>query len=113
MDLLSESQKIDFVKSCPTAVFAYEEQHRQVVVEDASMCTFCEECLRKAESLDSSDLVTVDVKKGRFVFKIESTCVMPPEQIVSAALKILEDKVVTMEGELAKSVAASQTAFFH
>ncbi|CEP00552.1 DNA-directed RNA polymerase RpoA/D/Rpb3-type domain-containing protein [Plasmodiophora brassicae] len=101
MDTLSELQKKEFVGSCPTKVYTYEEQHRVVVVEEPGACMFCEQCVRKAESFSIKDLVKISVKPGRFIFKVESTGVMPPDQIVFSALKILADKLDAVDHELA------------
>eukprot|EP00474_Spongospora_subterranea_P002577 CRZ03035.1 hypothetical protein [Spongospora subterranea] len=105
MDLLSESQKKEFVSSCPTRVYHYEEQHRVVVVEEPVSCMFCEQCLRTAESFNVKDLVKISVKSGRFLFKVESTGLMPPDQIVFAALRILVDKLDAVDNEITLDAA--------
>ena len=105
MDTLSESQKKQFVTSCPTRVYAYEEQHRVVVVEDSVGCMFCEECIRKAELFEVTDLVSIGTKPGRFLFKVETTGVMPPEQIVFSALKTLASKLQILDEELMQNAA--------
>lgn len=100
MDKLSELQKKEIVSSCPTRVYAYEEQHRVVVVEDPVACMFCEECLRKAENFEVSNLISIGTKPGRFLFKVETTGVMPPEQIVFSAIKTLALKLHLLDEEI-------------
>jgi len=74
-------------------VYAYKEQTRQVVIEDATKCTYCKECIKKAESFGCPELVTVQPKPERFIFSVESTSVLPPEQIVLTALNVIKDKL--------------------
>lgn len=69
MKQLSDQEKRDFVNSCPTKVFAYDEEN--VEIEDAEKCTFCKECKKKAESLGKSDLVSVREIQDRFLFTVE------------------------------------------
>merc|ERR1719229_937728 len=45
---LSIEDKKEFVASCPTNVYKYEEKKDEIVIEDSDKCTFCNECLRKA-----------------------------------------------------------------
>jgi ferredoxin-like protein FixX len=43
MEDLSEADKEEFAKSCPTKVYAYDQNKGQVKVEDAVRCTYCNE----------------------------------------------------------------------
>lgn len=59
------------VNSCPTKVYKYNEETKQVDIEDALRCTYCQECVRKAEDLGKPDLVTIAPKPDRFIFTVE------------------------------------------
>eukprot|EP01006_Ploeotia_vitrea_P026230 TRINITY_DN59208_c0_g1_i1.p3 TRINITY_DN59208_c0_g1~~TRINITY_DN59208_c0_g1_i1.p3 ORF type:complete len:222 (-),score=128.02 TRINITY_DN59208_c0_g1_i1:60-725(-) len=107
MDKLEEAQKQAFVRSCPTNVFAYDDTSRQVVVEDASKCMYCKECVKKAEDLGEVDLVRVASKPGRFIFTVESTGVLTPEYIVMKAFDVLNDKLQTLETAISSSVTGA------
>jgi len=110
MDSLSEEKKKEFVESCPTKVYAYKEQTRQVVIEDATKCTYCGECQKKCEALGVPDLVHIAPKPGRFIFSVESTGVLPPEQIVLTALNVLKEKLVELQQGL--EATATQAPYF-
>jgi len=90
-------KKKEFVESCPTKVYAYKEQTRQVVIEDAQKCTYCRECLKKCDNFGVPELVSVKQKDGRFIFTVESTGVLPPETIVLSALTTLKDKLIELQ----------------
>jgi len=48
MDELQELQKQDFVNSCPTKVYKYDESLKRVEVANNLRCTFCNECKKKS-----------------------------------------------------------------
>jgi DNA-directed RNA polymerase II subunit RPB3 len=97
------SQKQEFVASCPTKV--YQLQGDSVEVARPSKCTFCEECVRKAESIITGsrtgrillnpydNFVRVNSLKDQFTFTVESTGALSAMNIVSVALKVLSEKL--------------------
>lgn len=107
---LPEDQKIAFLKSCPTKVFGeeYNEQTRQVTVEDATKCSYCKECIIKAKSFGRPDLVKIAPKKGRYIFLVESTGALPPEVIVKTAFNILTAKLTDLSLGLEESAASDE-----
>jgi len=96
MAKLSEEQKKQFAESCPTKVYAYNEQTRQVSVEDAQKCMYCEECIKRGLKFKSPELVSVKPKPGRFIFRVESYGHLPPEQIVQMGITRLKDKLTEL-----------------
>jgi len=90
---LTEERKKELVDSCPSKVYSYKEQTREIVIEDPTKCTYCQECIRKCESFGDPELIDIHPKAGRFIFNVESTGSLPPEQIVQNALKILKEKL--------------------
>lgn len=101
-------RKKAFVDCCPTRVFTYNASTDQVVVERATDCTYCEECTLKAESFGVPDLVSVGVKPGRYIFSVETTGVLRPEEIVMAALNSIKEKLIMIEGEVTRTVPPSE-----
>lgn len=99
MDQLLEEQKIEFVQSCPSKVFEYDQHSRQVTIENANLCTYCDECKRKADEF-GKDLVTIKLKPDRFHFIVETTGALTPQQVVLKALNILEYKLMRLISEL-------------
>jgi DNA-directed RNA polymerase II subunit RPB3 len=102
LEKLSESKKQDWVKSCPTKVYAYRPDTRQVSIEDATRCTYCQECVVKAESLGVPDLVSIKEKPERFIFSVESNGALRPEEIVETAMGVIKDKLTTIEQEISR-----------
>ena len=97
---LSVSQKKDFVNSCPTNVYRYDDSRKTVEIEKPLNCTYCEECLVKVESfgvegqkVDRNRVIRIAPKKNRFLFKVESVGSLKAEQIVIDALKELKLKL--------------------
>jgi len=95
---LTSKQKEDFVACCPTKVFALDESKR-VVVEKPQNCTYCGECEKK--QLEFKDeygrpmrgLVAVKSKPDRFIFTVEVTGALKPEEVVLHALSVLKMKL--------------------
>lgn len=49
---LGVKQKQEFVNSCPTKVYRYDESRKQIEIEAPLNCTYCEECLVKLENFE-------------------------------------------------------------
>lgn len=93
MDQLEEQEKIEWVNSCPTKVYKYNEDNQQVEIENAQACMFCNECKLKAEALGKPDLVTIGMKPERYIFSVETTGSLNPEEVVMTAMKELRAKL--------------------
>eukprot|EP01112_Ceratiomyxa_fruticulosa_P001158 TRINITY_DN1114_c0_g1_i1.p1 TRINITY_DN1114_c0_g1~~TRINITY_DN1114_c0_g1_i1.p1 ORF type:complete len:301 (+),score=58.74 TRINITY_DN1114_c0_g1_i1:216-1118(+) len=100
LDEISERQKEEWVKSCPTKVYKYDETTRNVVVEDPLRCTFCKECIKKADSFGKPDLVKIEQKQDRFHFTLETTGALRPEEVVISALQTLKDKLQNLKAQM-------------
>jgi DNA-directed RNA polymerase II subunit RPB3 len=100
MENLPEERKREFVASCPYKVYAYDEQTHKVEVEDAKLCTFCQECTKKADEWEVPELVTITTRSDRFHFSVESTGVLPAETIVTYALRQIREKLANLETAL-------------
>jgi DNA-directed RNA polymerase II subunit RPB3 len=119
---LSKDQKLEFVKSCPTKVYHYNDRSDTVELQDDVplvnidnslkmksnyKCTYCNECVLKAEELGKKDLVTIKELKTKggntFLFTVETTGALKPEDIVATALQILQDKLTFVYREIEKA----------
>jgi len=107
---LTDEQKAAFAKSCPTNVYAYDSQTQVLTVEDPSKCTYCEECIRKAETFQLPDLVSISQKPDRFIFTVEGTGALKPVQIVQLAFEQIKAKITDMQAELQRIRPSSTTA---
>jgi len=101
---LSENKKKAFIDSCPTRVYGEDAQTKEVVVEDALRCMFCNECVVRAESFGVPDLVSIGQVPERFIFSVESVGSLPPQDIVFSALNSIKDKLATIQTELNHSI---------
>jgi DNA-directed RNA polymerase II subunit RPB3 len=101
LEKLNDVQKKEFVASCPSKVFHFDESTKRVVadIEDLLVynCTFCQECTRKADTLGVPDIVSIREKDDRFLFSLETTGALQPEEIVQNAITILHAKLAKVQ----------------
>lgn len=97
MDELTLDQKKEFVKSCPTKVFELEEMNDKIAVKNRDKCMYCDECVKLAEQWrggrENDPLVTISTVPNRFIFKVETTGSLKPEEVVFNALSELSNKL--------------------
>jgi len=94
LPLLNKEQKIEFVNSCPTRVYGLNKKTEQIQIENSMNCMFCEECARKAETWKFTEpLVKITQKKEKFIFTVETTGSLRPEEVVKNALFELAKKL--------------------
>ncbi|CAD5191171.1 unnamed protein product [Musa acuminata subsp. malaccensis] len=88
------------VKKCPVNVFDIEDLGnaggKKAVVANPRACTLCRECIRGV----TEELVELRRIKDHFIFTIESTGALSPEELFVEAVKILEDKCDRVISEL-------------
>jgi ferredoxin-like protein FixX len=106
------------VQSCPTKVYSFNKVSKHVEITKSLRCTFCDECVLKAESFgaDWKDLVLIRPKENIFHFSVEVTRCMfslrvltlrqtngslRPEEVVMLAMEVLTEKLkcVQKDGE--------------
>jgi len=97
MEELSEADKRAWVASCPTKVYRYNERIGKVEVEEPRNCTYCNECKEKAVRLQKPDLVQILARTDRFIFHVETTGSLRPDEVVLSALRVLKDKLQNVE----------------
>ncbi|MBI5391773.1 DNA-directed RNA polymerase subunit D [Candidatus Woesearchaeota archaeon] len=76
------------IKSCPTQV--YELKGKTLTVTDAEKCILCHACVDANEPKNG---LTVEASEKDFIFYVESFGKLKPEEIVSRALDLLNEKV--------------------
>jgi len=99
-DELTEQQKIDFVASCPTKVYKYDEEAKRIDIEDMQRCMYCQECKKKASEIGKPDLVSIGMKQDRFIFSVEVTRALKPQDVVLAAFNVLKLKLHNIQNNL-------------
>jgi DNA-directed RNA polymerase alpha subunit len=88
------------VNSCPTKVYKYDEEKKQVEIENAGACMFCNECKLKAEGFEKPDLVSIGTKPERFIFNVETTGSLPPPDVVLTSIQVLRQKLIDLQTAL-------------
>lgn len=95
---MTRKEKKSFVECCPTKVFEYSEISNKVRVKDNLACVMCNECLKFSDALKNDraeeDVLTLGIVPQKFIFTVESTGALPPEDIVVCAIRILEQKLM-------------------
>ncbi|KAF6147237.1 hypothetical protein GIB67_039367 [Kingdonia uniflora] len=82
----------ELVKKCTLIVFDIEyicKGRKRATVARPRLCTLCRECIRGD---DWEKHVALRRVKDHFIFIIESAGALPPEVLLTEAIKILEDK---------------------
>jgi DNA-directed RNA polymerase II subunit RPB3 len=105
---LSRDQKSEFVESCPTRVYALTNVNNtdRVIVNDLEACTYCNECVLKAQEWGLDTLVQVREKGSRagnlreFVFTVESTGALSARTIVEMSFESLMKKLTRLKDEI-------------
>ena len=82
----------DCITACPRNVFV--KKAKKVVVEQVLDCTLCKECIKICEDA----AVNLSWADDKFIFNVETSGAMPPEELIKQALQVLNKKA---EGFLA------------
>jgi len=112
VDELEDHQKEMWANSCPTGVFRYDPVTKTVEVEDERKCTFCNECVIMGEELDAitnsgedkfSKIAKIKPREKEYIMKVETSGSLAPEEIVTSALAILQEKLLNIQAQLTKN----------
>lgn len=88
------------VRICPKKVLVPADDKKKLKVQNLIECTLCQDCVDICP-LDPA-AIEVNWDEGAFIFSVESTGVLPVEQIMFEALSILDKKVDGFLKELKK-----------
>lgn len=70
-------------------------------VKDHMKCMYCEECVYKCtEEFQKPKLIKIDHKKDKFIFKVETTGVLKPVEVMRRAFEALRSKLDFMKREI-------------
>lgn len=62
---------------------------------------YCEECVYKCtEDFQKPKLIKIDFKKEKFIFKVETTGVMKPVEVLRRGFETLKAKLLFMKNEI-------------
>lgn len=103
------------VSSCPTNVFKHDERSNRIVVADARKCVYCDECIEACKLVDPKNTATASVIRierdmRTFIFTVETSGALPPEDVVLSALEVLKNKLTLIGAELKQEEQALAAA---
>jgi DNA-directed RNA polymerase subunit D len=77
------------VEICPRKVLVKTDN--KIKVSDLMACTLCQDCV--AACPQNPPAIEISHEENAFIFNIESTGALPPERILSEAVKILDEQL--------------------
>lgn len=94
MATLAMEQKQQIVDSCPAKVYRLRPESGQVDIEDLGACMQCMECVNKVNSFNKGErMIVVGVETDKFVFTVESSGSLAPDEIMRRAISELRRKI--------------------
>lgn len=99
---LEPAKRKEFVATCPRKVYKFNEMRQAVEIEDADKCILCIECSRYAQANNLERAVKIAEREDKFIFTVESTGALAPEDIVQRALAILSHKLKSLANHMDK-----------
>lgn len=105
---LTDAQKEAFCRADPKGTFRFNTLTKRIEVTDPERHAFDAEAASKAEELGVPGLLDVKALDDTFVFTVEATGVLPPEEIVITALEILGGKVQTLMQDLEREATENE-----
>ena len=99
---LNEQEKRTFVKKCPRKVYAFNEARKVIDIENSDNCSLCQECVKYTQEEGIERGVKISENDYKFIFTVESTGALDPDEIVFRAMKILFDKLTSLQDSIRK-----------
>ncbi|KDD74543.1 hypothetical protein H632_c1241p1 [Helicosporidium sp. ATCC 50920] len=100
LDTLSDDQKQAWCDSDPCKTFRFNRLTKEVEIVNPESYQYDGEVIAKAEEMGVPGLVDIRASQDTFIFRLESTGVLPAEEIILTALEVLGKKVQTLMTEL-------------
>jgi len=85
----------EYAKRCPRNVFEFE--NKKLRVKNHLDCNFCMQCVEL-----SKGAIKVEPEEDKFIFKLERTCGLKPEEIVLKGIEVLSKKLNEFSKDLRK-----------
>jgi len=100
---LTKIQKEQFVNSCPTKVYRLNEDTQIVEIEDPMKCMYCLECKKKGDDMGVPDLVKINQLTDRFMFTVETSGSLRPDEVFLLAVETLKKKLELLQNAVSES----------
>jgi DNA-directed RNA polymerase subunit D len=75
------------VEACPKRILVLDGD--TISTQNTLDCTLCEQCVRECEP----GAITIESKEDSFLFRVESTGALSPEEIIERAAEILKGRI--------------------
>lgn len=97
MDTLTDEQKEEWCEADPRKTFKLNKLTHRVEVANPETYQYDGEVIVKAEEMGKPGLVTIKQKQDTFIFRVEGTGVLRPEDIVLTACELLTRKIRNLQ----------------
>eukprot|EP01095_Lingulamoeba_sp_RSL-Kostka_P004088 TRINITY_DN1517_c0_g2_i1.p1 TRINITY_DN1517_c0_g2~~TRINITY_DN1517_c0_g2_i1.p1 ORF type:complete len:319 (+),score=85.06 TRINITY_DN1517_c0_g2_i1:97-1053(+) len=98
---LEDEQLHKWIDICPTKVFELQSSSYPRKIKTNSLdCMYCNECTKYAEEIGRPNLVKIKQKEREFIFTVESTGAIKPDEIVLSAMNILSKKFSDLKSHI-------------
>jgi DNA-directed RNA polymerase subunit D len=84
------------VEACPRRVLVKTDN--KIEVRDLMACTLCRDCAQACP--ENPRAIEISGEEDAFMFSLESTQVLPPERILTEAVKTLDKQLKDLEGQI-------------
>lgn len=84
------------VEICPRRVLVKKE--KGIEVHDLMACTLCKDCVDTCPQKPPA--ISIGWEENTFIFSLESTGALPPERIITEAIKILDKQLIELENQV-------------
>ncbi|MGQ9544738.1 MAG: DNA-directed RNA polymerase subunit D [Candidatus Bathycorpusculaceae bacterium] len=84
------------VEICPRKVLAKADN--KIEIRNLMACTLCQDCIEVCPQ--NPPAIKVEWEKDTFIFSLETTNVLPPERILTEAIKILDKQFSEFENQI-------------
>lgn len=99
---LTEEQRRALVQKCPRKVYSFNESRKVIDIENVDNCSLCQECVKHTAGPGLEGAVKISENDQKFLFTVESTGALPPDEIVVRSMKILQQKLTSLQEQMSK-----------
>jgi DNA-directed RNA polymerase II subunit RPB3 len=100
VDTLPEEQRQELCDADPRQTFRYNEVSKRIEVVDPELYMYDGEVLVKAEELGVPGAIDIVQRQDAFVFRVEGTGVLAPEDVCLTAIGVLREKLIALSAGL-------------
>ncbi|KAL6771735.1 RPB3 [Auxenochlorella protothecoides x Auxenochlorella symbiontica] len=100
MDTLTDEQKQAFCAADPRKTFRFNQISKAVEIVDPELYMYDGEVLAKAAEMGKPGLIDICQRQDTFIFRVEGTGALTPDDMVLTALDVLSGKLQTFGAEL-------------